>query len=120
MSGTQVPVFSVPNYQPDNGLAFVAIMGGPSRDQISAWLREAREGKGVTQRQVSDAVGVTEKSVGRWERIGDTPLPPADLFLAMVKLYRAEKKLLVLLGSWEKFRKAAAGVAGRTSKAAEG
>lgn len=56
----------------------------------------------------------------RWEDPGDTPLPPADKFLALVKLYRAEKKLLVLLGTWERFSGAVEGGADRSSSVAGG
>lgn len=91
---------------------------GPTRSHICGWLRVARDDAKLSRRAVSHAIGVTERAIQSWEDENDTPLPPADKFLALVKLYRAEKKLLVLLGNWERFKGGDADAGGRRSKAA--
>lgn len=92
---------------------------GPDASQIGAWLKAAREEQGAySQEGAAHAVGATVRNLWNWEN--GKHAPPSDRFLALVKLYRAEKKLLVLLGNWEKFRGAGAGAADRPSKAAGG
>lgn len=90
--------------------------GGVGASQISAWLRAARDDVGLTRRQVSHHLDVTERAIQNWEDVDAAPLPPADQFLRLVRLYKAERKLLVLLGNWE-LKKAAGGAEGRRSKA---
>lgn len=59
----------------------------PSR--VSVWLRDARDRAGLTRRQVSDHLGVTEGAIQNWENPEKPALPPADQFLALVVFYRA-------------------------------
>jgi transcriptional regulator with XRE-family HTH domain len=84
--------------------------------QIGELLREARKAHGeYSAEQAAVKVGTTGRTMGTWER-GEVA-PPSDTFLTLVQLYRAEKKLLVLVGTWEKFRGGGAGGAGRQSRA---
>lgn len=95
MSGSQVPVLYVPNSGTGNDLRFPAIMGAPDKAGISRWLLAARTGRGITQRAVSVALDVTEKTVARWEDEEAPPLPPADQFLHLVWLYGADLSALL-------------------------
>lgn len=104
-------------------LAFHPVKG-PTKTEIGAWLRRARhaarEAAPASERPsfaiegVAQQVGVRERAVRSWEA-GETA-PTTDLFLQLVRLYRAEKKLLVLLGTWESFRGGEGGE-GRRKKA---
>lgn len=62
----------------------------PDRSQICRWLRQSRDGAGLSRRAVSDAINVTERAIQSWEDPDDSPLPPADKFLALVMLYNAD------------------------------
>ena len=42
------------------------------RDRIAANIRRAQENKGMTGRQVADAVGATPMQYSKW-RVGETP-----------------------------------------------
>ena len=97
----------------------IAVVGSdPAR--ICQWLRDEREAAGKARRAASVLLDVTEKTVARWEDPNEGSLPDAAQFFALVRLYHAEKRVLVLLGSWEKFSKGAASAAGRPTKAAGG
>jgi len=88
----------------------------PKAQRISEWLREMRDAAGLTRRAVSIPLGVTERAIQNWEDPEMPALPPADTFLALVARYKAQRKLLVLLGNWE-LRGGGEGGAGRRSKA---
>ena len=70
-------------------------MRAPTRSQICVWLRGARDTAGLSRRTVSIALGVTERAIQSWEDARDTPMPPADKFLALVVLYGASLAELV-------------------------
>lgn len=67
-----------------------SLMRGPTRSQICSWLRESRDAAGLTRRAVSIEIGVTERVIQKWEDHGQTALPMADKFLALVLLYKAD------------------------------
>lgn len=93
--------------------------GGIDASQIGAWLRDARESQGqFSQEGAAREVGATVRNLWSWEK--GKHAPPTDKFLALVRLYRAERKLLVLLGRWERLSQEGAGAASRRSRAAEG
>lgn len=88
--------------------------GSPDSSQISKWLRDARDRAGLTRRQVSDRIGVTEGAIQNWENEEKPALPPADQFLALVVFYRAN--VLELLASRAERPSRAAGGAGGHEK----
>ncbi len=52
---------------------------------IGKFISEQRKAKGLTQEQLGEKIGVTNKTVSRWET--GTYLPPADALLAMSELF---------------------------------
>lgn len=81
---------SFDNFYALNDLASPFVATGPKRSQICSWLRTAREGAKLTRRTVSTALNVTERQIFNWEDPKGTALPPADDFLALVLLYKAD------------------------------
>lgn len=53
--------------------------------QIGKYIAELRKENQLTQEQLGEKVGVTNKTISRWET--GTYLPPADTLLAMSKLF---------------------------------
>ena len=53
--------------------------------QTGKFIAELRKEKGLTQEQFGEKVGVTNKTVSRWET--GTYLPPADVLLNMSELF---------------------------------
>lgn len=53
--------------------------------RIGAFIAELRKEQGLTQEQLGEQIGVTNKTVSRWET--GKYLPPADVMLAMSKLF---------------------------------
>ncbi len=52
---------------------------------IGKFIAELRKEKGLTQEQLGEELGVTNKTISRWET--GTYLPPADALLAMSKMF---------------------------------
>lgn len=57
-----------------------------ARDYMALKLREAREAKGLTQKEVGDAVGRSFRTVSAWER-ADGAQPDADMLITLCILY---------------------------------
>ncbi|MGN0537337.1 MAG: helix-turn-helix domain-containing protein [Acutalibacteraceae bacterium] len=53
--------------------------------QTGKFIAELRKEKGLTQEQFGEKIGVTNKTVSRWET--GTYLPPADILLTMSELF---------------------------------
>lgn len=53
--------------------------------QIGKFIAELRKEQGLTQEQFGEQIGVSNKTVSRWET--GTYLPPADALLAMSEMY---------------------------------
>ena len=53
--------------------------------QIGKFIAELRKERGFTQEQLGDKIGVTNKTVSRWET--GTYLPPADALLMISELF---------------------------------
>lgn len=53
--------------------------------QIGKFIAELRKEQGLTQEQLGEKIGVTNKTVSRWET--GTYLPPADALLSMSNLF---------------------------------
>lgn len=53
--------------------------------KIGRFIAELRKERGLTQEQLGARIGVTNKTVSRWET--GTYLPPADALLAMSELF---------------------------------
>lgn len=53
--------------------------------QIGKFIAELRKEQGLTQEQFGEKVGVTNKTVSRWET--GTYLPPADVLLSMSEIF---------------------------------
>ena len=53
--------------------------------KIGIFLADLRKGKGWTQEQVGQQLGVTNKTVSRWEN--GNYMPPVDVLLELSKLY---------------------------------
>ena len=77
--------------------------------QIGKFIAELRKEEGFTQEQLGDKIGVTNKTISRWET--GVYLPPADALLMMSELFDVSineilsgKKL-----SDEEYKKAAEG-----------
>lgn len=56
--------------------------------QIGSWLKAARKAAGLTQEEAATKLGVTYKTIGRWER-NEHP-PGGDVLLAAARLYNAD------------------------------
>lgn len=52
---------------------------------IGKFISEQRKGLGLTQQQLGERLGVTNKTVSRWEN--GTYLPPADVLQSMSELF---------------------------------
>lgn len=53
--------------------------------QIGKFIAKLRKEQGLTQEQLGEKIGVTNKTVSRWET--GVYLPPADAMLALGKLF---------------------------------
>ena len=53
--------------------------------QIGKFIAELRKEQGFTQEQLGDKIGVTNKTISRWET--GTYLPSAEMLLSMSKLF---------------------------------
>lgn len=53
--------------------------------KIGRFITELRKEKGFTQEQLGERIGVTNKTISRWET--GNYLPPADIFVTMSKLF---------------------------------
>ncbi|MDE6641617.1 MAG: helix-turn-helix domain-containing protein [Acetatifactor sp.] len=53
--------------------------------RIGKFIAELRKAQGLTQEQFGEKIGVTNKTVSRWET--GTYLPPADTLLSMSKMF---------------------------------
>ena len=53
--------------------------------KIGKFIAELRKENGLTQEQLGDKIGVTNKTISRWET--GTYLPPADAMLAMGEVF---------------------------------
>lgn len=61
--------------------------GGRKMDmiRIGKFIAELRKKQGLTQEQLGENIGVTNKTISRWET--GTYLPPADALMAMSELF---------------------------------
>lgn len=61
--------------------------GGSKMDmiRIGKFIAELRKKQGLTQEQLGENIGVTNKTISRWET--GTYLPPADALMAMSELF---------------------------------
>ena len=59
-------------------------------------LRKAREEAGLTRREVSDRLGVTEETIRAWETDEDSPGPRVAQAPAICELFRVSPRWLVL------------------------
>lgn len=61
--------------------------GGSKMDmiRIGKFIAELRKEQGLTQEQLGENIGVTNKTISRWET--GTYLPPADALMAMSELF---------------------------------
>ena len=53
-----------------------------NQQKIGQFLRECRKEKGITQEQLAEMLGVTNRSVSRWEN--GSNLPDLDILIEMV------------------------------------
>lgn len=53
--------------------------------QIGKFIAELRKEQELTQEQLGEKIGVTNKTISRWEN--GYYLPPADVLLAMSQLF---------------------------------
>ncbi len=74
------------------GLEYAIFLTAPYQEEpdmnlemIGKFISEQRKEKGMTQEQLGEKIGVTNKTVSRWET--GTYLPPADALLAMSELF---------------------------------
>ena len=58
------------------------------RQKIGQFLRECRKEKGITQEQLAEMLGVTNRSVSRWEN--GSNLPDLDILIEMADYYDVE------------------------------
>ena len=62
--------------------------------QIGQFLQSLRRDRGLTQEQLGERLGVTGKTVSRWET--GAYLPPVEMLLALSELYQVSMNELVL------------------------
>lgn len=60
------------------------------QQKIGSFLKELRKEKGITQEQFAEMMGVTNRSVSRWETGAN--LPDLDLLLIIAAYYEVELK----------------------------
>ena len=58
------------------------------QQKIGQFLRECRKEKGITQEQLAEMLGVTNRSVSRWEN--GSNLPDLDILIEMADYYDIE------------------------------
>ena len=58
------------------------------QQKIGQFLRECRKEKGITQEQLAEMLGVTNRSVSRWEN--GSNLPDLDVLIDMADYYDVE------------------------------
>ena len=58
------------------------------QQKIGQFLRECRKEKGITQEQLAEMLGVTNRSVSRWET--GSNLPDLDILIEMADYYDVE------------------------------
>lgn len=58
------------------------------QQKIGQFLRECRKEKGITQEQLAEMPGVTNRSVSRWEN--GSNLPDLDILIEMADYYDVE------------------------------
>ena len=58
------------------------------QQKIGQFLRECRKEKGITQEQLAEMLGVTNRSVSRWEN--GSNLPYLDILIEMADYYDVE------------------------------
>jgi transcriptional regulator with XRE-family HTH domain len=68
----------------------------PTAQQIGLVLRAWREGAGMAREKCAAQIGVTMRTLGRWEK-GEAA-PPTDKFFALVELYHADVGMLFANG----------------------
>ena len=59
------------------------------QQKIGQFLRECRKEKGITQEQLAEMLGVTNRSVSRWEN--GSNLPDLDILIEMADYYDVER-----------------------------
>lgn len=64
---------------------------------IGKFIAELRKEKGLTQEQLGEKLGVTNKTISRWET--GVYLPSADALLAMSKMVEGTHSNYVYLGT---------------------
>ncbi len=52
---------------------------------IGQFLKELRKEKGMTQEELGKAIGVTNKTISKWEN--GNYMPPIDVFVMLSELY---------------------------------
>ncbi|MBO5113453.1 MAG: helix-turn-helix transcriptional regulator [Lachnospiraceae bacterium] len=63
------------------------------QQKIGQFLRECRKEKGITQEQLAEMLGVTNRSVSRWEN--GSNLPDLDILIEMADYYDVELRELL-------------------------
>ena len=58
------------------------------QQKIGQFLRQCRKEKGITQEQLAEMLGVTNRSVSRWEN--GSNLPDLDILIEMADYYDVE------------------------------
>ena len=58
------------------------------QQKIGQFLRECKKEKGITQEQLAEMLGVTNRSVSRWEN--GSNLPDLDILIEMADYYDVE------------------------------
>ena len=56
--------------------------------KIGGFLRELRKEKGITQEQLAELTGVSNRSVSRWET--GTNMPDLDILIQLADYYKVE------------------------------
>ena len=63
------------------------------QQKIGQFLRECRKEKGITQEELAEMLGVTNRSVSRWEN--GSNLPDLDILIEMADYYDVELRELL-------------------------
>ena len=64
------------------------------QQKIGQFLRECRKEKGITQEQLAEMLGVTNRSVSRWEN--GSNLPDLDILIEMADYYDVYLKVVTI------------------------
>lgn len=91
MSAIKMPYSQVVSWTFSIGKAILNAKGGGTnmnQQKVGQFLKKLRKEKSITQEQLAEILGVSNRSISRWEN--GTTMPDFDLLIQMAKYYDVE------------------------------